>query len=179
MWHTYCSFSLWLSFSTNFKSSWWLILHTHVYRINLMLVDYIKSPSNWSVMYCWPYLVQRGWSVCLDEAFFCQKLETYWIILMQFDIQYLSVMFDFFSFVNKTKEDCMLGFFFCYTHAHSLYDKPVLNSAILLFCIKSREIKSQTRNMYPYFIIVLNSYKKIARFKICEGCFGYKLLTFN
>lgn len=111
MWHTYCSFSLWLSFSTNFKSSWWLILHTHVYRINLMLVDYIKSRSNWSVMYCWPFLVQRGWSVCLDEAFFLPETRD---LLDYSDAIWYSISecyVWFFSFVNKTKEDCMLGFF--------------------------------------------------------------------
>lgn len=111
MWHTYCSFGLWLSFSTNYESSRWLILHTHVYRINLMLVDYIKSRSNWSVMYCWPFLVQRGWSVCLDEAFFLPETRD---LLDYSDAIWYSISecyVWFFSFVNKTKEDCMLGFF--------------------------------------------------------------------
>lgn len=95
--------------------SFWVLLVTCFTYIELYWCRWITlSLPGTSVMNCKQFLVERGWSVSWMEVL-CQKLETYWTILMQFDIQTLSVMFDFFSFVNKTWEDCMLVFFLLHT----------------------------------------------------------------
>lgn len=85
-------FGLWLSFS------FWVLLVTCFTYIELYWCRWITlSLPGTSVMNCKQFLVERGWSVNWMEVL-CQKLETYWTILMQFDIQTLSVMFDFFFF---------------------------------------------------------------------------------
>lgn len=107
--HPYCSFGLWLSFS------FWVLLVTCFTYIELYWCRWITlSLPGTSVMNCKQFLVERGWSVSWMEVL-CQKLETYWTILMQFDIQLWVLCLIFFSFVNKTWEDCMLVFFLLHT----------------------------------------------------------------